>query len=396
MLAGLGILAPRLPGAAVARAPADGGAAPEDDGLTLALTGDVMTGRGIDQVLPHPSDPSLYEPAMTSALGYVEIAEAANGPIARPVDYSYVWGAALAELEARRPDALIINLETAVTASDTPAPKGINYRMHPRNLPVLEAAGVDCCVLANNHVLDWREAGLIETLESLEGAGLAIAGAGRDRAAAAAPAVLPGGREARVLVFGFGAPSSGIPESWAATGQTPGVNFLDDLSDEALARVAGTIRAARSPGDIVVASIHWGPNWGYEIPRRQVAFAHGLIDEAGVDIVHGHSSHHPKGIEVYRGRPILYGCGDFLNDYEGISGYESYRDDLVLLYLPTVQPDGSLARLTMVPFRIRNFRLERPSAEDAAWLRDTLDRESRPFGSSVRLETDDSLTLDWA
>jgi len=75
----------------------------------------------------------------------------------------------------------------------------------------------------------------------------------------------------------------------------------------------------------VVASIHWGDNWGYEI-------AHNLIDHAGVDIIHGHSSHHAKGIEVWHGKPVIYGCGDFINDYEGIGGNEKYRSDLSLMY----------------------------------------------------------------
>jgi Putative enzyme of poly-gamma-glutamate biosynthesis (capsule formation) len=81
----------------------------------------------------------------------------------------------------------------------------------------------------------------------------------------------------------------------------------------------------KQQGDIVVASIHWGGNWDYKVPREQREFAHKLIDEAGVDVIHGHSSHHIKGIEVYRGKLIMYGCSDLLNDYEGISGlYEDF------------------------------------------------------------------------
>src|SRR5690606_10004038 len=98
----------------------------------------------------------------------------------------------------------------------------------------------------------------------------------------------------------------------------------------------------------VVVSIHWGSNWGYEVTDAQVAFAHALID-GGVDVVHGHSSHHPRPFEVYRDRLVLYGCGDFLNDYEGISGYEAYRSELTLLYLPTLAPDGALRSMSLVP-----------------------------------------------
>lgn len=150
-------------------------------------------------------------------------------------------------------------------------------------------------------------------------------------------------------------------------------------------------------GDLVLASLHWGPNWGYRIGRRR-RFARALVEEAGVDLVHGHSSHHPLGIEVHRGRPILYGCGDFLNDYEGIEGHERFRGDLTLMWFPEFEgPDRGLARLTMTPLRIRRFRLERAGPEDRAWLRRRLDRECRRMGSRVvEGERPGTLELRWA
>ena len=145
--------------------------------ITLALCGDVMIGRGIDQILPHPAGPRLHEPYVASALRYVELAERAHGAIPRPVGFAYVWGEALAELARIRPDRRVLNLETSVTRRGMPYPKGINYRMSPENAPCLTAAGVDCCVLANNHVLDWGEIGLEDTLTTLHRVGLATAGA---------------------------------------------------------------------------------------------------------------------------------------------------------------------------------------------------------------------------
>ncbi len=355
-----------------------------------------MTGRGVDQVLPHPSDPRLYEPHVTSALGYVELAERANGPIPKPVDFAYVWADALAELERIRPAARIVNLETSVTRSDDYVAKGINYRMSPENVGCLAAAGIDCCALANNHVLDWGYAGLGETLEVLREAGVQTAGAGRDIGEAEAPAVLDGLGQGRVIVFAFGSVTSGIPRGWAAAENRPGVNLLGDLSERTVRRIAGKVREVKRPDDIVVASIHWGANWGYEVPQRQAAFAHRLIDAAGVDVVHGHSSHHAKAIEVYREKPILYGCGDFLNDYEGIAGYEAYRNDLALMYFVSIaRPEGRLVGLDMTPLRIRNFRLNRASRDDARWLRDTLTREGRRFGTGAELRDDNTLALVW-
>jgi poly-gamma-glutamate synthesis protein (capsule biosynthesis protein) len=354
--------------------------------ISLFLAGDVMTGRGIDQVLPHPGDPRLYESYVRSAYDYVELAERANGPIARPLAFADMWGDALGELERRRPDARIVNLETAVTQSTEPEPKGINYKMNPANVGAITAAGIDCCTLANNHLLDWGPAGLIETLTTLEQAGVRCAGAGRDQASAAVPAILPVAGKARVLVYAFASPTSGVPRSWAATAHQPGVNLLPSFSEACAQVIADEVHAARRPGDIVVLSIHWGPNWGYDIPDEQVALAHRLVDSGAADVIHGHSSHHVKGIEVYRQKLILYGCGDFIDDYEGISGYQEFRDDLVLMYFPVVRSaDGTLAGLDMVPLQIRGMRLRRASSADATWLADTLNREGSRFGTHIRI-----------
>jgi poly-gamma-glutamate synthesis protein (capsule biosynthesis protein) len=365
--------------------------------VTLFLCGDVMTGRGLDQVLPSAGDPSLHEPYVRSAARYVELAEAENGPIPAPVDYSYPWGDALAELDRVAPDARIINLETSVTTSARWwRGKGIHYRMHPGNAPCLAAAAVDCCVLANNHVIDWGLAGLQETLEVLNTAGIQTAGAGLDSEEAAAPATLEVGGGRRVLVFGSGTETSGIPADWAAGPDRPGVNLLADLSPKTARRIAEGTRRVKSDGSVVVASIHWGSNWGYAVPAAQREFAHRLIEEAGVDLVHGHSSHHFKGIEVHRGRPILYGCGDFLNDYEGISGHEEYRTELVLLYFPVIDGStGRLVRFHLSPMRIRRFRLDRPALADIEWVRNTLNREGERFGTWVEAGSAGDLELRW-
>ncbi|HEX6307098.1 MAG TPA: CapA family protein [Longimicrobiales bacterium] len=357
--------------------------------LTLFLSGDVMTGRGVDQVLPRSCAPALHERFVDSALDYVRLAEQANGPIARPVNHAYVWGDALALLERRSPDARIINLETSITTSGAAFPKGINYRMHPGNAAVLTRAAIDCCVLANNHVLDWGESGLLETLDTLARVGLRVAGAGRDLSAARSPAVLYSRAATRILVFAFGTRDSGIPDSWAARPDRPGVHLLPDLSDDSVAYVRRLVDATRRAGDIAIVSIHWGGNWGWDVPDEHRRFSHALIDRARIDLVHGHSSHHPKAIEIYRDRAIFYGCGDFLDDYEGIRGHEEYRADLVLMYFPTLEVGtGRLVRLDMEPLRIRNIRLGAPCDEERDWLRVVLDRECRRFGRRVRAAGD--------
>jgi poly-gamma-glutamate capsule biosynthesis protein CapA/YwtB (metallophosphatase superfamily) len=364
--------------------------------MKIFLCGDVMTGRGLDQVLPYPCAPHLHERHVTSATDYVQLAEQANGPIPAPVDFPYIWGAALDEFDRARPDARIVNLETSITRSDAYVPKGINYRMSPENTGCLAAAGVDCCVLGNNHVLDWGHAGLLDTLATLERFQIRTAGAGRDAAQAMAPAILDIADEPRILVFSFAAAGSGTPRDWAATEDTAGVNLLRDLSEATSAAITDQVIQIGRPDDIVVISIHWGPNWGYGIPEEQRRFAHRLIDRARVAIVHGHSSHHAKAIEVHHNRLILYGCGDFLNDYEGIGGYAQFRPDLSLMYFADIDPlTSDLVALELVPLQIKRFQLKRVAGEDISWLQQMLDRESRPFGTRVGIAPEGRLALSW-
>lgn len=365
--------------------------------ITLFLCGDVMTGRGIDQVMPHPSDPILFEPYVNDATEYVTLAERVHGPIPKPVDFAYIWGDALSELRRFAPDVRIINLETSVTTSNQYWPgKGINYRMHPQNIPCLSAAEIDCCVLANNHVLDWGYDGLTETLATLQKANIHTAGAGRNIKDAQAPAILETAGRTRAIVFSFAMASSGVPRQWAADVSKPGVNFLEDLSAKTVSRISSQVQTAKQTGDIVVVSIHWGGNWGYHIPLEHIEFAHELIDTAGVDIIHGHSSHHPIAMEVYKDKPILYGCGDFLNDYEGISGYEQYRGDLALMYFVRMEVDtGRLASVEMVPTQLKGFKSNRASGEDSRWLQRVLNKECGNFKGRVELNKESILVLHW-
>jgi poly-gamma-glutamate synthesis protein (capsule biosynthesis protein) len=291
----------------------------------------------------------------------------------------------------------MINLETSITKSgDYWEDKGINYRMHPENIPCITAAKIDYCSLANNHILDWGYSGLTETLETLEKKNVKYAGAGQNHKEAETPAVMEIEGKGRVIAFSFGSETSGIPFSWAASEDRPGVNLLKDMSDETVQYIKEKVLKVKQRGDMAVASIHWGDNWGYEIPPGQTEFAHKLVDNAGIDVVHGHSSHHSKGLEVYREKLMIYGCGDFLNDYEGIIGHEDFRADLGLMYFISVDPStGKLVRLQMTPTKIERFKVNRATRADALWLRDTLDREGKKFGTRVELNEDCTLTLKW-
>ena len=188
----------------------------------IFLTGDVMTGRAIDQLLPHPGDPTLRESFVTDARSYIALAEQTNGPIPAPIDFAWPWGEALEIVDQFAPDVRLLNLETSITAGGEFARgKSVHYRMHPDNVGCLAAIRPDVCALANNHILDFGYQGLTDTLRTLEDAGIRSAGAGLDAESAERPVVV-----GHVVIASCGAGSSGVPQAWAATGRRPGVAYL--------------------------------------------------------------------------------------------------------------------------------------------------------------------------
>lgn len=367
------------------------------ENLTLWLAGDVMTGRGIDQIQRHPGEPTLYESYVRDARDYVRLAEAVNGPVPAPVAPDYIWGEALAAIDQRQPELRLVNLETAITRADQPWPgKGINYRMHPANIGCLQAARLHCCGLANNHVLDWGRAGLQETLQTLQQAGIRCAGAGADAEAAQAPAVLPLADGARLLVFAWATPDSGVPAEWAARAGSAGVALLPRLDEAAAQQVATQVARWRQPKDRVIVSMHWGGNWGVEVPRLHQQFSRRLIELGAADLVHGHSSHHPRPLEVYRGRLILYGCGDLINDYEGISTQGRLDPSAVCLYFVTLaRASGELQRLEIVPMQLRRLQLVQAPPAARRSLQSLFESAGPKWSTRLQAQPDGSWQVAW-
>lgn len=366
--------------------------------ICLFMCGDVMTGRGIDQILPYPLAPQLHEAYVKDSRDYVRSAEKTSGAIPKPVDFAYIWGDASAELQRNAPEVRIANLETSITQSSHPwAGKGLIYRMNPHNSSCISAAHIDCVVLANNHVLDLGYSGLTETLQTLKEAHVKYAGAGKTVEEASAPAVLDVAEKGRVLVFAYGALDSGVPSAWAAAEGHAGVNLLREYSSETVKCIKDRVKRVKKRGDVAVFSVHWGPNWGYAVPDEYRQFAHRLIDEADIDLVFGHSAHHVKGMEVYAGKLILYGCGDFINDYEGIGGYEKFRGDLSLMYFAEVEAEtGKLSSLKMAPMQTTRLRKTRATQADAEWLKAVLNKEGEKLGTQIESNAHGDLTLQWS
>lgn len=266
--------------------------------------------------------------------------------------------------------------------------------MHPENVALLSAAGIDAVTLANNHVLNWGQYGLAETLYTLVEAGIAYAGAGRDDVEAFAPLALELQGGGRFLVFALALGDSGVPAPWTAGSDRPGVARAE--SEDLHYWLSTHLAKMRREGDIAALSIHWGDNWGYAIPSTYRATAAAAV-QAGIDLVFGHSSHHPRAMELIDSHLVLYGAGDRLNDYEGIGSKSDYRPELVLGYIADIRRDtGRLMALEMLPYRLRRFQLERPDQEAVEWLARRMDREAGRFGMRVAQTPQATLRLEWA
>jgi len=258
----------------------------------------------------------------------------------------YVWGDTLRVL--RRAAAVFINLECAITDWGEPVPgKRFCFRTDAKNVGVLRVAGVRAVCLANNHIMDYGDVGLLETLTNLDRAGIARAGAGRNLAEARRPAQLEVGGLKVALI----AATDNQPD-WEANEAHPGVFHVPiRLDDPRFTALLELVAAAKARSDLVIVSLHWGPNWGYDPPAEHRPAARKLI-EAGADIIHGHSAHIFRGIELMEGRPVFYSCGDFVDDY---AVDEVERNDWSFIF--EVELSGpKIKRIILTPTIIADFQ----------------------------------------
>lgn len=293
----------------------------------------------------------------------------------RPVDA--VWGNVLERL--RGLDGLVVNLECALSKHGTKwrrTHRPFHFRADPDwAVPALERAGVDVCALANNHVLDYEAVALRETLEHLDEAGIARSGAGETIGKALEPAVV----SIDGLTVAVVALTDNTPE-YAADDSSPGTAWteIDRENPETRRRVREALERARGADpDLLVASLHWGPNMIAEPPAPFREFGRWLVEE-GVDIVHGHSAHVFQGIEVHEGRPILYDTGDFVDDYAVDS---RLRNDRSFLFVLAVSESGVPTELRLYPTEIDDCAAHEAPPDAADWARERMRELSAPFGT---------------
>ncbi|SER23127.1 CapA family protein [Natrinema salaciae] len=308
----------------------------------------------------------------------------------RPVEA--VWGTVLERLRAL--DGLVVNLECVLSTRGrkwTRTHRPFHFRADPDwAVPALERAGVDVCALANNHVLDYGDVALRDTIDALDEAGIAHAGAGETIDEALEPAVRTigtatddGDEGLEVAIVSF---TDNTPE-YAADEESPGTARIeidtDDPETNRLVREA-LDRAREADPDLLVASLHWGPNMVTEPPESFRAFGRRLIDD-GVDLIHGHSAHVAQGIEVYDGSPVIYDAGDFVDDYRVDA---ELRNDRSFLFDLAVTPAGRPTELRLHPTEIDGCAVREASPAAAAWSRERMRERSDPFGTAFDRDGD--------
>ncbi len=322
--------------------------------ITIAFTGDVMLGRLVND--------------------YVILG---NKPV------SYVWGDMIELLQ--KADLRIINLESAIAKYGrewSRTPKVFFYKADPKAIDVLKAANIDYVTLANNHVLDYEEEAFIETLEHLEKNKIAYAGAGRNLSEAERPVFLTV-KGMRIAIIAF---TDNMPE-WKASEKKLGVNYIEIfMDDKNFGRLEKSIKEAKSKADIVIVSAHWGPNMRQRPTKAFKEFAHAVID-AGADIFHGHSAHIFQGIEIYKGKVIMYDTGDFVDDY---AVDEGLRNDQTFLFLITVRK--GIEKIELIPGLINYMQVNGAKGSDFEEITNKMIKLSAEMGTEI-IKKEDKLEV---
>lgn len=311
-----------------------------DNTITIGFTGDVMIGRTVNTTINNKG-------------------------------YLYPWGNLLSLL--KKTDLNIINLETTLTASNKKVFKTFNFKAPPDKIKTLKAASVTIANLANNHILDFSEKGLTETIQTLNAAGIKYVGAGINDKEATKPAILT---EDNIIigVLGFTDNEPG----WKAGTNAMGVNYIDISRKDDRNRALVSIAQLRNETEIVIVSIHWGPNM-QEFPSKHVIdFAHEMTEQ-GADIIHGHSAHNFQGIEVYNHKLILYDTGDFVDDYVVDP---LLKNDHSFFFRVEAGKEG-VVKLDLIPVLISGCQVNLATDEDYKWSIQRMQYLSAKFGAKV-------------
>ncbi|MDN3670539.1 CapA family protein [Echinicola jeungdonensis] len=283
-------------------------------------------------------------------------------------DYRYPWGNLLPLL--KKTDLNIINLETTFTTSNNSVPKTFNFKADPDKVQCLTRAHIQYVTLANNHILDFSNEGLMETLKVLNKAKIKHVGAGKNDIEAQKPLIIRK-NGIKIGLLGY---TDNEPD-WEAQTSQPGINYLK-VGD--IEKVKKSLIPLREKVDLLIVSLHWGPNMKKRPSPEFVEFAHQLI-ELGADIIHGHSAHIFQGIELYQNGLIFYDTGDFIDDY-AVSAY--LRNDRSFFFLCSIEKSG-VKKVQLVPVFIRNMQVNKAKGEEYKETVRRMKKLSAEFGTHM-------------
>lgn len=323
--------------------------------MRLAFLGDIMLGRGVNEVMA-----------------------------SRPPEW--LWGDTLELLAAC--DVRIGNLECAVSERGEPwdrTPKVFHFRAHPRAVDVLRAAGIDAVSAANNHALDYGYEALVDTLDQLDAARIARAGAGRDIVEARRP--VPVGGDPPVVLCAW----TDNEPPFAAGDDRPGTNRFNVGDETLFAQLEAAGKLTEDP--LVVVSAHWGPNMVERPPPEHRSYAQKAA-ERGARIWHGHSAHIPQGAEFVRAEGgtalVLYDTGDAIDDY---AVDDRLRNDLSLLFV--VETEGrEPVRLEATPLKLSLGRVDRAVGDEARWMAERFAGLCEELGQAASLTEDRTVVCE--
>ncbi|TET06150.1 CapA family protein [Candidatus Dependentiae bacterium] len=282
--------------------------------------------------------------------------------------YKYPWGNLLPYLQ--KTDLTILNLENTFTKSTKKVSKTFNFKADPDKVKTLQIAGIDVVNLANNHILDFDIEGLEETIKTLDNTDIYHVGAGSNLEKAHKAVVLT----KNDIIIGIIGYTDNEP-GWAAGPNKPGINYIH-VGD--IATVKNDIANIRNNVDLLIISIHWGPNMREKPSQQFISFAHQMID-AGVDIIHGHSAHIFQGIEIYKNKLILYDTGDFVDDYRVDP---ILRNDRSFFYKVIIDKK-SIRQIQLIPTLISNMQVNLASGKDYQEIISRIQKLSAPFGTVI-------------
>lgn len=279
---------------------------PERIEATLVFVGDVMLGRGVEwKVLKNDAD--------------------FNFPFLKIKDY------------LRQADLVFGNLEGPISQNGKNQGSIYSFRFKPEAAGALRDAGFRGLSLANNHIWDWGEEAILDTLSNLDGAGIGAVGAGRNYEEANRPYFL----DVKNLRVAFLAYTNLYPKGLAAKANFPGVSDFD------LEKIKEKVREIKSQADLVVVSLHWGEEYKTNASDSQKKTARSLVD-AGADVILGHHPHVPQEVEEYEGAWIFYSLGNFVFD----QGFSDETMGGMLVELRIV--DKKIANVKPVRFKMNN------------------------------------------